>query len=568
MGNPAVSMAPALAKSELLANSKKDLIRRAQALSCTLPEKNKPSCSTTVFLGMFFDGTGNNRDDDLPQNKQSNVVRLWMAHRDSEDKKSATPSAFFRSEYVPGVGTPFPLVGETQHEGAKATAGKAAAYGGQARIFWGLLQTLNALHRAVKNGPLVPDNDAGKLAAGWSSNPWSVETGRAGIKAKAKELAAILKSDPKPKVQQFTVSVFGFSRGAAQARAFCNAFYELLCEPAGAGHTLAGVPVRIIFLGIFDTVASVGVIGADLLTMEGHQAWANKALRIHPSIQRCVHYVASHEVRACFSLDSVRYKGVLPSNCVEVAYPGAHSDVGGGYRPNTQGRSSSPGVDSYNFLALVPCVHMYKEAFAAGVPLKPFDAMTAREKRNFTPSDQLLDDFNAYVGACKVSGSTEEVLNRCMDRYRFYRFRRLDSFVSTAKTQGAPADDAKFLELTNGHFQSQCKDFQRKYANAKRVADHDREFAYYQWVKNGRQGTFTNTTPSMRDNLNKGFIKEDLDMWEAMHRVGETPPALVTLFDKYVHDSMAGFAQDGVDEFTINHRGHMRNRTVYDKGGE
>lgn len=568
MGNPAVLMAPALAKSELLALSKKDLVRRAQALSCTLPEKNKPGCTTTAFLGMFFDGTGNNRDDDLPQSKQSNVVRLWMVHRDSTSAKSAGPSAFFRKEYVPGVGTPFPEVGETEHEGFKAKAGKAAARGGQARIFWGLLQTLNAMHRAVMARPLVPDTEAGKLAADWSAAPFLVQTGKNIIKARTKELAAILKNAPKPHLQQFTVSVFGFSRGSAQARAFCNAFYELLCEPAGAGHTLAGVPVQIIFLGIFDTVASVGLVGADLLTTEGHQAWANKALRVHPAIKRCVHYVASHEVRSCFSLDSVRYKGELPSNCVEVAYPGAHSDVGGGYRPSTQGRSPLSGIESYSFLSLVPCIHMYKEAFAAGVPLSPFDDMTPQEKRNFTPSDQLLKDFNAYVKDFKASGSTEEVLNQSMAHYRFYRFRRLDSFVATAKAQGSPTDDAKFLDFTNGHLQSQCKEFQRRYANAKRVADHDREMAHYEWVKNGRQGTFTNTAPSMRDNLNKAFFKEDLEIWEAMHRAGETPPSLVTLFDKYVHDSMAGFAQDGVDEFAINNRGHMRHRTVYDKGGE
>jgi hypothetical protein len=38
------------------------------------------------------------------------------------------------------------------------------------------------------------------------------------------------------------------------------------------------------------------------------QAWA-KRLRGHPSIKKCVHYVASHEVRAAFPLDSVQYQG-------------------------------------------------------------------------------------------------------------------------------------------------------------------------------------------------------------------------------------------------------------------
>jgi hypothetical protein len=62
MSPPAVLMAPPLGKNEPLTFSKRDWIRRAQALSCTLPEKNKLGCTATAFLGLFFDGTGNNRD--------------------------------------------------------------------------------------------------------------------------------------------------------------------------------------------------------------------------------------------------------------------------------------------------------------------------------------------------------------------------------------------------------------------------------------------------------------------------------------------------------------------------
>lgn len=42
----------------------------------------------------------------------------------------------------------------------------------------------------------------------------------------------------------------------------------------------------------------------------------------------------------------------------------------------------------------------------------------------------------------------------------------------------------------------------------------------------------------------------------------------MNVLDKYVHDSTAGFAQDGVDEFALNGRGYMRPRDVFDKGGE
>ncbi|CAN7642068.1 hypothetical protein LJR289_004847 [Pseudoduganella sp. LjRoot289] len=59
------------------------------------------------------------------------------------------------------------------------------------------------------------------------------------------------------------ISTFGFSRGATQARAFTNWLMALckldvhLCGRAGA-MTLGGFDVQFDFLGIFDTVASVG----------------------------------------------------------------------------------------------------------------------------------------------------------------------------------------------------------------------------------------------------------------------------------------------------------------------
>ena len=44
---------------------------------------------------------------------------------------------------------------------------------------------------------------------------------------------------------------------AAQARTFVNWLFEV-CQQDGGGWTLAGIPLRVQFLGLFDTVASVG----------------------------------------------------------------------------------------------------------------------------------------------------------------------------------------------------------------------------------------------------------------------------------------------------------------------
>jgi hypothetical protein len=563
MTNPAAKLAPPLTSDALLNSTPKEAVQRAMTLTCTLPKGNKPSCSGAVFLGLFFDGTGNNRDADLPEHKQSNVVRLWMTHRDSDlDGDSST--SYYRKEYIPGVGTPFPIVGETQSTGWKALLGKGAAYGGEARIYWGLIQAINVMHRFVmKDEPLITDKDAGKMCQG--ENLESVGE----LLKYVKNLETILNKN-KPTVTMLTISVFGFSRGAAEARAFCNAFYKL-CVAKGKQYTLAGVPVRINFLGIFDTVASVGVIGADIITPTGHQSWAKGSLRVHPAIEKCVHYVAAHEVRACFPLDTVRYRGQYPANCTETVYPGTHSDIGGGYRPSSQGRSPLPKENTqYDFLAQIPCIHMYKDAYQAGVPLVPISKMLAKDRRNFTPSAQALDAYNAYLSADTTSGSTEDILAHRMHRYRFYRYRKLDTFVNEAVANGAPHTDAEFLKLTNEHFKEQCANFKRKYANAAKLAKHEKEVNQGQALVNMRAGVKTETkhTPTTNDHLQHDFIKEDLELWEAMHRVGETPHAVIEFFDKYLHDSMAGFAQDGVDEYASNGRGYMRLRDVFDTGGE
>lgn len=71
-----------------------------------------------------------------------------------------------------------------------------------------------------------------------------------------------------PTVSQINVAVFGFSRGAAQARAFIRIFGEH-CERRGndliwtkSGGSPSYPKLEIYFLGVFDTVASVGFGGS------------------------------------------------------------------------------------------------------------------------------------------------------------------------------------------------------------------------------------------------------------------------------------------------------------------
>ena len=138
-------------------------MQRAKALACTLAKDNKPTCSGQVFVGIFFDGTGNNRDKDYVEpppekRKHSNIVRLFHTHRDE-------PIKGFLRYYIPGVGTSFPEIGDSG-TGWSGTAGSAAAWKGENRIVWGLFQLLNAPHRFVHNNALLIQPDEAKTVVG------------------------------------------------------------------------------------------------------------------------------------------------------------------------------------------------------------------------------------------------------------------------------------------------------------------------------------------------------------------------------------------------------------------
>jgi hypothetical protein len=86
-------------------------------------------------------------------------------------------------------------------------------------------------------------------------------------------------------------------------------------------------------------VSSVGPTNA--VGFSGHSNWALASdLPIHREVKNCVHYVALHELRSNFPSDSIGVgpEGKIPEGCHELFCPGAHSDVGGGYAGGMQGK--------------------------------------------------------------------------------------------------------------------------------------------------------------------------------------------------------------------------------------
>jgi uncharacterized protein (DUF2235 family) len=124
------------------------------------------------------------------------------------------------------------------------------------------------------------------------------------------------------------LDVFGFSRGAAAARHFVNEVQRLnKIDPKHFG----GPQLQIRFLGLFDTVGSIGIPGDNSQTLYDGESFI---LDVNPNaVQHVFHLTARHEQRKYFPLSSIlTAPGQSPApHFEEVEIPGAHSDVGGGY---------------------------------------------------------------------------------------------------------------------------------------------------------------------------------------------------------------------------------------------
>ncbi|PQQ29598.1 T6SS phospholipase effector Tle1-like catalytic domain-containing protein [Photorhabdus hindustanensis] len=363
-------------------------------------------CCNTLHVSLFFDGTGNNLYNDLYQvvpNHPTNVVRLFQATigagyaggasgKPLLDNIESTGRKYFKY-YIPGVGTPFPEINELDY----SKLGLATASGGEDRINWALLRLIDVLKRVLVNDTI--DDDVCQKSLKAMATTWNMlELGGSNNRyeefykqfASLKRELRIARSQPgwgKCKLLGMKLYVYGFSRGAAEARTFVNWLTELLPPSREAGQKPAqclqhkhdtdpdsNLPISVEFLGLFDTVASVGVPHM-IPVVEGHMAWADGTQEL-PSeetygglVKRCVHLVSTHEQRLCFPMDSIRRSdGTYPTGSTEVIYPGVHSDLGGGYPPGEQGKAI--GKTDGLLLSQIALHEMYAAAFEVGAPLK------------------------------------------------------------------------------------------------------------------------------------------------------------------------------------------------------
>jgi hypothetical protein len=313
-----------------------------------------------------------------------------------------------------------------------------------------------------------------------------------------------------------------------------------LCEQKDGGYTFAGVPVRIYFLGLFDTVASVGLANLVSIT-EGHMAWADDNMHVHPAVEQCVHFVAAHEARACFPMDSVRNGAGYPANCKEIVYPGMHSDVGGGYMPRDQGKSpSNPGAGKkYDFLALLPAIDMYHESRKAGVPLMALDEMPKQVRQDFEPEPEMVRLYNAYLANSGIAAAPIEAMAQAhMNQYFSYRGKFLHEWKSRPFFGSASTQSQQHLSKVNDDLADNYTAIHRSMSN-----------------------------PGFNRNESVAIHPKSPTLRPKLVPLDDETTDVVEFFDKYVHDSMAGFSEDGVREYSVNGKGLMRYRKIFTKDG-
>ncbi|PHM37767.1 hypothetical protein Xmau_03729 [Xenorhabdus mauleonii] len=272
-----------------------------------------------LTIGVFFDGTGNNTE---------NISRRQACSPESINLTEEQVNDFICS---------FEAFGQA---------------GDTSRISYdGYYTNVHFLHEIYMEEQVSENNQQIKVyiegigtQAGKSDSVigYGLGVGETGVAAKTDiaiqaikaQISSFLK-ETKSSVKSLQFDIIGFSRGSAAARHFANRIYHqdpVLSQALAACFTeqqryldnTRHPTGTTRFLGIFDTVAAIGVLSNGL---NPHSADTGEIdIRLPMGIaEHIFHITAQNECRHNFSLNSVK------PDYPELALPGAHSDIGGGY---------------------------------------------------------------------------------------------------------------------------------------------------------------------------------------------------------------------------------------------
>ncbi|MBF7997516.1 T6SS phospholipase effector Tle1-like catalytic domain-containing protein [Rahnella laticis] len=281
----------------------------------------------TLTMGVFFDGTGNNA-----LNTQNNLKAYTAGHYDLNDPEAES------------------ILAKCARENFGISGSSATSYTGYyTNIHWLSVLYKQAISAGDSTAQVAIYIDGIGTAAGKPDSKLAQGFGISdtGVVAKTDKAVARLGdvliqsiiairgqlTGDDLVIKSLLFDIFGFSRGAAAARHFANRIQSGdpaiigAIRPIMTGITFNGSPSgKTRFIGIFDTVAAIGTLVNGL---NPHSAdTGGLKLTLRPGVaEKVFHITAANECRFNFALNSV--KPAWP----ELALPGVHSDIGGGYLP-------------------------------------------------------------------------------------------------------------------------------------------------------------------------------------------------------------------------------------------
>lgn len=315
-------------------------------------EKKQPK-DLKVLMGVFFDGTGNNKYNidyyknpkkprtkwnDSYKSDYSNVAYEYSAYKHTIDGNPVAGFDYIRRVYITGIGTAnrnIYLETDNLSDDMKKKADSKKEY-----------KKNDSKSNAPENISYEGDSTfpGGAIGRGSMGVIPKIIIGCENI---YKDLGLVIDvASEKNTINKVELSldVYGFSRGAAAARCFINcitkkhgkkskdkeSLISYWLKKKGYGYSKddkVEVSVKVRFVGLYDTVSSYGG-GVNLFNFNDVKELGLDCPDDIVDINAGVQFCAADEYRKNFSLTTVdSYGGKIK----QYIFPGAHSDVGGGY---------------------------------------------------------------------------------------------------------------------------------------------------------------------------------------------------------------------------------------------
>ncbi|MGC0938963.1 hypothetical protein [Pantoea agglomerans] len=471
-------------------------------------DANIGNCDRAWLVGFFFDGIHRNIEQDVSESRLSNVARLFRAFPSVQQDTSHENYSKF---YISGLGTPFKenltsklhaimdgaqsSVMDDLKDQTKEIAKDAGMELLKGSNWWEVLKDSGKkLISPSEWKSLV--GDVAKNAAkksGIEATPWlrdnptiadmlvtGVDTRITSTKTTFEEAFKEIKTKSPAPVKLISISLFGYDVGATLARKFIDTLLDDICQRQGDKHTYKGIPVEIVFTGLFDcarhTPASnnngvdwfVATAGGPIkgISVVMGDKYVDQESALPDTVKNALHLVAAHENRPW---RSVYCLGGSNNKHKEELLPGCAEDVGGGLKPNEQKPSAE--------LCRVALHRMYRTATMAGVPfpdLQTLDQTDTDVAAYFIMQDKVKNKSVAqwtklYQQAVPFNAVSIGAQNRHLDSYiewlgrQYYQYRcecmkyekqRGDILASAGASVGLLGISSQ-AEETSRHYQNE-----------------------------------------------------------------------------------------------------------------